>query len=317
MLSAAAVLLLTGLAAPCAAPAPRTLPPPGTPSLSLTLNLPAFRLEVRDGGRLVRTYRVAPGSRRYRTPIGRFRVFSVELNPWWHPPKSWWARKEKVTPPGPDNPMGRAKLNFGELYFLHGTPHDGSIGSAASHGCVRMHNGEAVELARAVLADVRPDVPRAEIDATLAGYARTRRYEFEPGVPLEIQYVTAEVHDGALELHPDVYGRERTRLKVRALAALAAAGVDTLAVYRPRLDSAVRAARRRHVRVPLPDLLRSPPPPDSADVLVLRVEGSGAWPRGPMADPASSPRRRPPSPDTSTVAARHLAVRAGVHARAS
>jgi hypothetical protein len=234
-------------------------PHPPDSALSLVLNLPAFRVDVRDGSGTIHSYTVAVGSRRYRTPVGRYHVSSVELNPWWHPPDSEWARKEKVTPPGPNNPMGRAKLNFHELYFLHGTPLEESLGSAASHGCVRMASADALDLARRVLAFARPDVSAEEIDA-LEASRRTRHYALRVAVPLEIVYRTAEVRDGALELHPDVYRRESTTLRARALGALREEGVGEHLVDPVRLDSAVRAARREHVRVELDLLLRSRSP---------------------------------------------------------
>ena len=226
--------------------------------LSLVLNIPAFRLDVEDGAGERRSYTVAVGGRRFRTPVGRYQVSSVELNPWWHPPASRWARREKVAPPGPDNPMGRAKLNFHELYFLHGTPAEESLGSAASHGCVRMANRDVLALARRVMALARPDVSPAELDAA-ATDRRTRRYVLRTPIPLEIGYRTAEVRHGALELHPDVYGRERTPLRARALDALRRAGVREDLVDPERLDSAVRAGRRRHVHVALDQLVRRLP----------------------------------------------------------
>ena len=317
MLSAIAAVFLAGISAGCPAPGdPRPRP---APDLTLTLNIPAFRVDVREGGRVVRSYTVAVGSTRYPTPTGRYRVFSVEMNPWWHPPDSPWARKEKVTAPGPQNPMGRAKLNFHELYFLHGTPHQASLGSAASHGCVRMDNDDAVELARRVLSVTRPDVSAALLDSLVANRRRTRRFEFAPGIPLEVQYRTAEVRDGALELHPDVYRRERTRLRDRAFRALTGAGVDSLSIDPVRLDSAARAGRRHHVRILLADLVRT------RSTIVPAARGSGfaianavevrlrtavavpgvRWSRSDpaavrdgsygAASPASIGRRRPPS----------------------
>ncbi|HYR11540.1 MAG TPA: L,D-transpeptidase [Longimicrobium sp.] len=235
----------------------------GGAALALVLNLPAYRLDLLDGATFVHSYTVAIGSRRYKTPRGRFAVSRVELNPWWYPPPSRWARRDTVTPPGPRNPMGKAKLNFHELYFLHGTPHEESLGTAASHGCVRMASADAHDLARRVLEAARPDVPAAVIEAA-AHDRRTRRYTLSTPVPLEIVYRTAEVRDGALELHPDVYARERTTLRTRALQALREAGIGEEAVDGERLADAVRAARREHVRVPLDELLlpavREPPP---------------------------------------------------------
>lgn len=264
----------------CAAGSAVPLPEPPDSGIALVLNLPAFRLEVRDGTGTLRSYTVAVGSRRFRTPVGRYQLSSVELNPWWHPPDSEWARDEKVTPPGPGNPMGRAKLNFHQLYFLHGTPLEETLGSAASHGCVRMASRDALELARLVLAVARPDVPGREIDAAEADHRRTRRWAVRTPVPLEIEYRTAEVREGALELHPDVYRRERTTLRARALAALREAGVWPELADPARLDSALRAGRSGHVRVELADLLRTitPLPPTPAK-----------WPT-----PAPSIRRRDP-----------------------
>ena len=92
--------------------------------LRLDINLPAFRLDAYIGDSLVRTIPIAVGMPAYKSPRGEFAITSIEWNPWWIPPKSPWAAKEKVTPPGPGNPMGRVKLNFRELYFLHGTPLD-------------------------------------------------------------------------------------------------------------------------------------------------------------------------------------------------
>ena len=308
-----AILSLVGAAAlavppPCAAEVAVTPSQPPDSGLALVLNLPAFRLDVRDESGNVRSYTVAVGSRRYRTPVGRYQVSSVELNPWWHPPDSEWARKEKVTPPGPSNPMGRAKLNFHELYFLHGTPLEETLGSAASHGCVRMASTDALDLARRVLAFARPDVRPEEIDAAEAS-RRTRHYALRAPVPLEIEYRTAEVRDGVLELHPDVYGRERTSLRSRALAALRGAGFPELRVDEARLDSAVRAGRRGHVQVELDRLIRNAAPPPAAPVDTgggrrsPRTEGTGAnaafrTAAGDLFARADRPRRRgapPPS----------------------
>ena len=276
LLASLAAALVAGCAPPAAHPPP--LPdtvPAGEAELALVLNLPAFRLDLTDGGTPVRSYTVAVGSRRYRTPTGRFSVSRVELNPWWHPPPSAWARRDTVTPPGPRNPMGRAKLNFHELYFLHGTPQEQSLGSAASHGCVRMANADVLDLARRVMAVGRADVEAAEIEALVQNHRRTRGYTLQRTVPLQIVYLTAEVRDGALELHPDVYRRERTPLRSRALQALRDAAIDEEWVDAERLADAVRSGRREHVRVPLDELLRTPvprPPPPPAGT-AARVRG--------------------------------------------
>ena len=108
------------------------------PGLRLVLNIPAARLDVLEGEALARSYRVAIGTPDHPTPIGSYRVDRVIWNPWWVPPPFEWARKMKLTPPGPDNPTGRVKLFFGYYLFLHGTPLEESLGRPGSHGCVRL-----------------------------------------------------------------------------------------------------------------------------------------------------------------------------------
>lgn len=303
LLVAAAVAGTLAAGAPCmppGAPLPAaSAEAAGDPGLSLVLNLPAYRLDLWSGPSLVRSYPVAVGARRYRTPLGRFHVSSVEFNPWWYPPASPWARDERVTPPGPANPMGRAKLNFQGLYYLHGTPQSASLGSAASHGCVRMDNGDVLDLARRVMAFGRPDVPVGTLDSLEADRRRTRRYVLRDSVPLRIEYRTAEVREGALELHPDVYGRERLPARHRAVEALRLAGLDTARVDRVLLDSAVRAGRREHVRLPLHRLFGADAPRPAASPWVtlrrppprpVRRRGRGA--RRACRRGGARPRRR-------------------------
>jgi Uncharacterized protein conserved in bacteria len=117
--------------------------------LALRLNVPAYGLEVREHGTLVRTFRVAVGMRRNPTPRARYAIDYVVWNPWWRPPGAEWARREKVTPPGWSNPVGRVKLHLTGLVFLHGSPLESAIGSAASHACVRLANRDATDPAGA------------------------------------------------------------------------------------------------------------------------------------------------------------------------
>ena len=99
-----------------------------------------------------------------QTPAGNYQVNSIIWNPWWHPPDSDWARGRKVEPPGAMNPMGRAKLNFAPLLYIHGTFERGALGDPASRGCVRRENEDLIELTRLVHQYLTPDVDPATID---------------------------------------------------------------------------------------------------------------------------------------------------------
>ena len=110
-------------------------------------------LYVEQGGKVVKTYTFADGSAKYPTPKGTFRVGKVIWNPAWVPPDSKWAAKKTAKDPGhPDNPMKLVKIFFKEPdYYIHGTDQLESIGSAASHGCLRMEPADAAELAIRVM----------------------------------------------------------------------------------------------------------------------------------------------------------------------
>ena len=119
----------------------------------LVVDLSERRLRAVVDGETVGTYRIAVGKAGHETPTGNFRIARIIWNPSWVPPDSEWARDRRPTPPGdPDNPMGRVKIFFAEPdYYIHGTEAEGSLGTAASHGCLRMKNADVVELARLVM----------------------------------------------------------------------------------------------------------------------------------------------------------------------
>lgn len=213
-------------------------------TLRLDINLPAYRVDLSSAGQLTATFRVAIGARKYKTPVGHFAVTSVEWNPWWIPPRSEWARKDTVTPPGPTNPMGRVKLWFGPMYFVHGSPVPQSIGHAASHGCVRMRNGDAVDLAARVLELAAPTLDSIALASMRRDTTTTRTIPLPRPVPLTTRYDVVEVRLDTLWVYPDVYRRGAATVAL-ALKVLASTGVDTLRVERKALGRLVASGRRK------------------------------------------------------------------------
>lgn len=97
--------------------------------------------------RLVDSYRVAVGTSAHPTPTGNFRIINKAKNPTWNPPDSAWAAGMGPVPPGPDNPLGTRWMGLNSPGIgIHGTPAASSIGTAASHGCIRMRIPEAEDL---------------------------------------------------------------------------------------------------------------------------------------------------------------------------
>jgi len=243
-----------------------------TDELRLRLNVPAYRLDVIEHGRVTRTIPVAVGQPKYRTPRGHFRIDYVVWNPWWRPPDSYWAREERPQAPGWDNPVGRVKLHVTGLVFLHGTPLEDSRGSAASHACVRMSNADAIALARLIHRYTGPDVGDALLDSLVADTSRTRTIALARAVPVDIEYRIAEVVGDTVFAHPDIYGLVGPRNAERELLiAIDGAGIDTSQVARDSVRALARASRRTaarmpvsHLVVPLERLLMQPPVVSSA-----------------------------------------------------
>ena len=104
-------------------------------------------------GDTVRRFTVAVGQDGYPTPEGAFKIRKVIFNPAWKPPDSKWAKGKSAKPPGhPENPMKLVKMFFKEPdYYIHGTADRDSLGTADSHGCIRMSKGDVEELTRLVM----------------------------------------------------------------------------------------------------------------------------------------------------------------------
>lgn len=244
MLSAAAVVVLLGIAPLAAQQAPgddSTAGPTDPPEIRLHLNLPGNRLYVYEDGEQIAKYRVAIGMEGYETPVGEHQVTHAIWNPWWHPPNSEWARHREVERPGsPTNPMGRIKLYFGDLLYIHGTPEEEMLGRLVSRGCVRMSNEQVVGLALYLHHHFAPHVSQTELNELVADPERTRRVDFSRPIPFDVVYNVAEVRDGFLFIFPDVYGQSDGDLEQQVETVLTENGVDLARVDRTKLDRLLR-----------------------------------------------------------------------------
>jgi lipoprotein-anchoring transpeptidase ErfK/SrfK len=102
----------------------------------------AFRLTLYKHLDPVATYPIAVGQAGLETPAGLYSIQNKAVNPAWHVPTSDWAGDlaGKVIPgDDPSNPIKARWMGIYDGAGIHGTSEDSSIGSAASHGCIRMH----------------------------------------------------------------------------------------------------------------------------------------------------------------------------------
>jgi lipoprotein-anchoring transpeptidase ErfK/SrfK len=125
----------------------------------VVVDRPNFKLRLYKNLKVVKTYGVAIGASGYDTPAGEYHIEDKTIDPTWYvPPNAAWAGSlaGQVIPPGPQNPLKARWLGFGGGRGIHGTAEDSSIGSAASHGCIRMH-----------VSDVEALYPRVPLGAPL------------------------------------------------------------------------------------------------------------------------------------------------------
>lgn len=114
----------------------------------LTLDRSSFTLRLWQNLKNTKTYTVAVGQEGLETPEGLYEIQAMEENPTWHVPESDWAGSlaGQTIPPGPSNPIKARWMAIYEGAGIHGTEETGSLGSAASHGCVRMAIPDVEEL---------------------------------------------------------------------------------------------------------------------------------------------------------------------------
>jgi len=104
--------------------------------------------------KLLASYPATIGSSSLPSPSGRTTVRAVAPDPayYFDPARlSWGPDRRLEIAPGPNNPVGTAWIDLAkDGYGIHGTPEPRLIGKTASHGCVRLTNWDAEELAAAV-----------------------------------------------------------------------------------------------------------------------------------------------------------------------
>ena len=114
----------------------------------ITINRSGFTLTLYKNLRKDKSYPIAVGMQGLETPAGRYDIQDKEVNPSWHVPNSSWAGSlaGQVIPPGPRDPIKARWMGIAGGAGIHGTDETGSIGTAGSHGCIRMLIPDVIDL---------------------------------------------------------------------------------------------------------------------------------------------------------------------------
>jgi lipoprotein-anchoring transpeptidase ErfK/SrfK len=109
----------------------------------------SFQLRLYKNLQLQKQYTVAVGALGFDTPAGMYHIQNKAVDPAWSVPNSDWAGDQAgtVVPGGvPENPLKERWLGIYDGAGIHGTDQTYSLGTAASHGCIRMAIPDVIEL---------------------------------------------------------------------------------------------------------------------------------------------------------------------------
>jgi lipoprotein-anchoring transpeptidase ErfK/SrfK len=114
----------------------------------ITVSQAEYKLRLFKNLKLVKEYPIAVGGSGYPTPTGLHSIADKQVDPTWNVPTSSWAGDlaGQSIPPGPSNPLKERWMGIYDGAGIHGTDDTGSIGSSASHGCIRMLIPDVIEL---------------------------------------------------------------------------------------------------------------------------------------------------------------------------
>ena len=162
----AAVLTITNLGAALQSTAPVTAAPKAPEFARATVHfvlvsIPDRKLALLENGKVVRIYRVAVGKTSTPSPTGSFKIVNRVTNPTYY-------HKGNIIAAGKGNPVGTRWMGLSAKgYGIHGTNQPGSIGKAASTGCIRMGQRDLEELFERVSVGEAVEI-RAERDEQAA-----------------------------------------------------------------------------------------------------------------------------------------------------
>jgi lipoprotein-anchoring transpeptidase ErfK/SrfK len=180
----------------------------------IVVNAPAFRMDVFDRGKLVKSYKVGIGYPEFPLPTGLRKADTIIFNPTWIPPDEPWVESSNKVKPGETieagsklNPLGVLKIPIGLPSLIHGGKSPAKIGSFASHGCVGLTNKQAQDFAKLLAQTGGAGVTDAQVTEYEKNKTETKTVKLNPPVPVELRYETISVEDGKLHIYRDVYDR--------------------------------------------------------------------------------------------------------------
>jgi lipoprotein-anchoring transpeptidase ErfK/SrfK len=151
---------------------------------TVSVSIPDRKLAILENGMVLRTFEIAVGAAASPSPTGEFEIVTRLTEPTYY-------HAGVVIPAGPSNPLGPRWVGLNRHgYGIHGTNAPGSIGKAASHGCIRLRNRDIVQLFAMVNVGDTVEI-RSERDEQIA-----RIFSDETGFPVPAETLASAVVGG-------------------------------------------------------------------------------------------------------------------------
>jgi lipoprotein-anchoring transpeptidase ErfK/SrfK len=189
------------------------------------VNAPAYRMDVFDTGRLVKSYKIAIGYPEFPLPTGVRKARTIIFNPTWTPPDEPWVAKMKNVSAGKTveagsrlNPLGPIKIPIGGPSLIHGGKPPAKLGKFGSHGCVGLTTPQVREFSKQLAGLAGNTLTDAEMNNYARAKTETKELKLKESIPVELRYETITVEDGSLHIYRDVYDQNtNTEESLRAV----------------------------------------------------------------------------------------------------
>lgn len=200
----------------------------------IVVNAPAYRMDLFQDGKLVKTYKIGIGYPEFPLPTGLRKAGSIIFNPTWTPPDEPWVKGKlepgkKIEAGSKLNPLGPIKIPIGLPSLIHGGKDPSRLGTFASHGCVGLTSPQIQDFAMQLSSLAGEPLTTGDIKNYEKQKTETKEVKLENAVPVELRYETIVVEDGKLKIFRDVYERgTNTEENLRRVLDTFGISLDTL-----------------------------------------------------------------------------------------
>jgi lipoprotein-anchoring transpeptidase ErfK/SrfK len=181
----------------------------------VVVNAPAFRMDLFEGGELIKSYKIGIGYPEFPLLTGLRRADTIIFNPTWTPPDEPWVESpgskvkvgERIEAGDRLNPLGPIKIPIGLPSLIHGGKAPAKLGGFASHGCVGLTSSQVQDFAKRLAQLGGTEISDEQISEYQKNKTETKPVKLSKAVPVELRYETITIEDGKLHIYRDVYDR--------------------------------------------------------------------------------------------------------------